>query len=445
MKNIIIKNLIFEKRSRILNDYSIISEHDLISKYVNGYLLNESYNIKAQILLENWWQGFKNAFSWITGKTIDIVGFASGSPIALSSVGVDARFLEEELKIILFRAIEKIPGGEFITQILTTFSLEMIKDIKEKIGQTIQEYIENFIGFLRDQKEGLLNSFINISFGEEDILKKVKTFFADQKDEASKKISETLKTLQKGNILEKLALGRGVIAKFVSVCTSITLKSNKSDEILNKWMDKPFFKGPAGKLFSRIITIMAINPESKYSDEDTKEDPNKVGFKIFKVARNIWITLRSLFENESDTGNIDEAFRDELKEFLPDVIEGLVSGDSTIEKSIKAALGDPEAPVALLKSAIKLIFTGIQNIVIDALENWVKDQKQEGTLSDKVLKKVTVVLSTMIEKLISPIEKNFDIPDNLADQLVINENKYRNIKKSKFKYKNSNRNHRIKK
>lgn len=426
MKNILIKDIIFEKRNKFFkNDYSILSDWDIARKYAKGELLSESYNIKGKILLEGLWDGLVSAASWIGEK---------GSELKKLASKIGTKVLEQVQKLLIL-VIETIPGGKYVFEILKEFSTKLIEDASESLKSVFDSVLGEFIEFINTKKDELIKNLLSGTMQQDlGIMEKIKEIFLKQHQNLKDKINSIYENLTNpSKFLESLWEQRGVLAGYLKIAIEVilkTLSSEKRNSILDSILDFKFFRSEGGNLFRRLITILTINPESEYSDEDKEADPKKDGSKFFKAISNIWTSLKNLIKKGDIEPESQEDLREELIDFLPEIFSGLLSGESVLENSIRSLFGDPKAPFKLLLQAIKLIFRAIKEKITKAIENFAEENNidKEGKLFNLMI--------TGLESLLS-YDEEFIINVTGAEEKSESRNrrkKYKNKKVLKTEY-----------
>ena len=74
----------------------------------------------------------------------------------------------------------------------------------------------------------------------------------------------------------------------------------------------------------------------------------------------MWAAIKGL----GKTGvNIDHPGR-EFTDALPDIAQGLISGEGALENIIRSMIGDPGAAVKLLKNGVKMAFNALKKLAL---------------------------------------------------------------------------------
>lgn len=290
--------------------------------------------------MEGLWQGLANAASWVGIK----VGDAAKKIKELGKDAIDAA--GRALTWIL----SQIPRGEEVFEMLKEFT----SDVAEKIGDYIKDALKEFADYFLENKEKIIGSIFKAG-SDSGVKEKIEQLISDAKNAASENAQEIKDWIASvisnpADAAIKLFSSRGVLGNAAQIVTKLILRHSKSASKAVQGLAFQFFGTKPGKLVMRLITLMSLDMG---------------GDEILQAAGRVWKAAKGLSSTKLD---LDHVGRD-LEDTLPDIVQGLISGEGAIEQIIRSAVGDATAAVNLLKNAIKLSFNALKKVAAAKLPN----------------------------------------------------------------------------
>ena len=314
------------------------SDWTLARVYARGgrALLTESEQRRGRLLMEGVVQGIINAAKWLGRGVSD--GWKSLQKMGKNAIDAAGRAFTMML--------EAIPGGKA--------AFEMIKGFTEDALESASEYIRNAIvefgEFIAEKKEEILGAIFR-GASDPGVLDKIK----ELKDKAIQEAGEQAKEVEKffsdlatkpQSALKVLGAARGTLGKVAKAVIRVILSSMK--ELRSKIANGILQAGGAtdsGKLVVRLMTLLSMDMG---------------GEKVLQAASGVWAAIKGL----GKTGvNIDHPGR-EFTDALPDIAQGLISGEGALENIIRSMSFDPKAAVKLLKNVIKMAFNALKKLAL---------------------------------------------------------------------------------
>ena len=331
----------------------LMSEWDLALAYSkNASLLSEAQSSRARLIVENVFQGVAKAMVWAGQKV------GSGVKAIVKSGG-------EALDVagkMMMQLLEKIPGGEAAFEFLKEFAGEQIDKVKGYVVDAAKEFGE----FITSKKNEILGTIFDVGRTDQGILAKLKELlekgkedFGDQVDKVKEWFTnfkeDPLKAAR--GFMETLNL-RKILATIVSDVVSMILKSKT--EVVLKIKDvldgAGLTKSHLGVFFMRVLTFFSTD----MSGEDT-----------LTAAGNMWSAYKGIQADEV-RGVKGKTIVNLLREILPKIVKGLISGESALEGIIRSAMQDYTALTKLFANAVKLIRKALSNLIKQGIENLLK-------------------------------------------------------------------------
>lgn len=290
-----------------------VSDWQLAQIYAFGGrgLLTESQNYRAKLLIESVLSGLVSAANWMGNK-------ASQGMQYLQQAGRDA---VQGAGKVLTAVLKQIPRGEELFDLLKDFS----QDIGTKMGEFVQDAIQELTGFVEAKKE----SFVGIIFGsppEGEVLSKLERLkettlasFEKAKDKLSK-VKEFFDLVYKGdgvNAVKLLSAHREFLGSVAKVIVKIIIEASetvkkKIAEIGIKW----FGANVKGQFLRALITILGSDAGSE---------------NVLDAGLDLWSAGKKLLGGVSLSLERGSEAEKKILKIFPELVYGIISGDNITE------------------------------------------------------------------------------------------------------------------
>jgi hypothetical protein len=323
---------------RIMMGEVAISDWDLARAYARGgrTLMTESQRYRGRILMEGLVQGIVNAAKWL-GRSVSN-GWASLKKMGSDAIDAAGR--------VFTMMLEAIPGGKEAFEMIKDFTAEVADQISEYIKEALKEFGE----FIMEKKEEIIGAIFK-GASDPGVIDKIKELGAKAVEDAGEKVAEVKKFFtdlvsSPEAAVKALFSARGILSKVAKIVINVILSSSK--ELRNKISNGVMNAGAntkSGKLVVRLMTLISVDMG---------------GEEVLKAASNVWASIKGL---KKGGVSLDHAGR-EFTAVLPDIAQGLISGEGALEPIIRSIVGDPAAAAKLLKNAIKMTFNALKNLAL---------------------------------------------------------------------------------
>jgi hypothetical protein len=324
-----------------------MSEWDIALAYAKGgALLNESQSIYGKLLVEGLFSNVVDALEWAGQKV-------SSAATKVIKAGGDALDLAGK---ILMQLLEKIPGGKEAFEFLKEFTGETA----DKIKNYVINGAKDFGSFLTEKKEEILGAIFEAGGEDSGIVARLEELIQKgQKDfggeaEKVKKWFETFKT-DPVKAAEEFFDLRKILGSIVSGLVDATLKKGGdiAKKIVRVFNSAGFTESKTGMFFLRTLEFFSVDMG---------------GEEILTAAGRLWTAAKKLV-----SGGLDlERRGSELKDLIPKIVKGIVSGTSALESVIRGAAGDPKMFANIFESAVKMVRKALSNLINRGIEKTVK-------------------------------------------------------------------------
>lgn len=353
-----LKKIILENRF----DFKYISDWDLLRlslKHGNSFL-NENNNQRLTYLKESFFSGiinlslfikdiklYKSVYPYINEGILDgISNIASTIKKKFIEVSSD---IKDSIVKILISALEKIPYGREIFELLKNFSIDAVSDISNSVSSAVDGLKNNFLNI----KDNIVNTIFNSQIIKE-LSSEISKVFSNLGIETSPE------SFFQSIINAKIPTARNVIGKIINEVAKVIL--DKKPEIKKK-LEKLFpLKGNIGALILSLINFSTQN----LSGEDLIE----AGLDIIRPIIGI-----------INGQNLDLSIEIPVKftDSIPKIIGGLIGGESLLEETIKALIGNPEDITKLVIKFISTIWFLFKKYIEKNLDSLVQNSGFQNT------------------------------------------------------------------